>query len=150
MILNNKKVINVYIWTLTTAVIGSFLLFLFIIFFTFNVQKEWVMLWLSGVFTCLGSFILFRIRCFQYEYFKEFMTIRIFHPWEKELIPPSVELPKGYIKDYLIQKKKWGYTLRIMIETGDGRNKSRQYTMFGFKDSQIMLLELSLEDLKKL
>lgn len=76
------------------------------------------------------------------------MTIRIFHPWKKGLISPSVELPKDYIKDYIIKKKFWGCTLQLIIETGNGRCTSRKYSMFGFKDNQIAKLELSLEELK--
>lgn len=134
---------------LITMISISILLLVIKSFLPLNILNNPDSRWFVRIFIFICTIILFNIRCLQYEYFTEFITIKVFQPWKKGLILPCFELPKDYLKSYNVKRSIIGYSLHLNIETNRGRCIIRKYNLFGFKTSQITKLKTSLDEFAK-
>ncbi|WP_131327975.1 hypothetical protein [Chryseobacterium vrystaatense] len=101
------------------------------------------------LFTTL-LFINVYVKCFEYEYAGECISIKKFHPLKSgKAVPPFVEFPKKYLKDYQLRNSLISHDLIFALDTDRRKNFKLKIKISGFEAGQISTVTDSLERIKK-
>ncbi|PIF46283.1 hypothetical protein CLU96_3308 [Chryseobacterium sp. 52] len=141
MKLSNSKYINTssYLLGMFSIIIILCLFLLFLGYFNTEIK-------ILGICIIIGCLtILAKIRCFEYKNTAGLLLIKSFHPFDKRINFPVLQLPIYKIASFEIKPQLFGVVLYLDIKSRKG-TKVIKYYICGFNKNQINQLEKSLNE----
>lgn len=145
---DNAKTIRGFIQFLVGIFVCVFIISWFIFFVKNNTDIGSIAFLVLIAIALTGYFL--STKCFEYEYGGECVTIKKFHPFKKGSIPPSLEFPREYLKNYVIKKELVGYKLILVLESSRKREVKKGFRLVAFNEKQIKNLRSSLSKIKEM
>lgn len=92
--------------------------------------------------------LLYRLRCFVFEDSGEVITIKEFHPlFKKNIIFPSAEFPKNYVRKLSMEKMLIGYTMVIYFCAKNAKVSTVKFRIIALSDTKKKRIQNSFEGL---